>query len=319
MDSSDLTAPAGREPGAMAAPESWTPPLTAFCVLCHDVETHLSFYTEILGLTLHRREEGFANFHAREGIAICLWEIGHVGTHLGFGVHGPEALATRSIVCLSLPDHSAVETAHRACVQAGAAVLFPPRPTRHHGFGFLVKDRSEAVWALEARESLDTPSSSPRAPRETAPRCPPSRAAAPGGTSVRRLTLVTTDLDRARRFYAGTLGLEEMQASAGACAFRCAWGVELELLDQAAAPSGIRPAGTEAQRQAHLVMPAFGYDSVDKVDAAHTRLLARGVVLSGPPRIHPWNFYASYFTDPDRNIWEIFAPVRDDVDRALLG
>ncbi len=277
---------------------SWTPPLTAMCVLCADVDAHRDFYTGILGLEVNRREDGFVNFKARDGMAICLWEIGHIHRHLGHPGYPPGAIAAKSIVALPVGAATEIDALAARCRGRGVEVVAGPGLNRHGEYALMILDPNQAVWEIIVA---------------------PEAVAATGGSNARRLTLIADDLAATRRFFSERIELEEARNPAQACVYACERGAELELLARHALPGRIGAQLTQDQHRAHLVMGAFGFVDTAKVDALYHRLVARDVPFSGPPVVHEWKFHACYFTDPDANIWEIYAPVRADIGTQLLG
>lgn len=275
---------------------TWSPPLTAMCVLPLDVDAHRAFYTDVLGLTVNRREEGFVNFKARDGMAICLWEIGHINEHLGYPGHGADAIATKSIVMLPVASREAVDSAARA---PGAEVIAAPGINRHGEYATILRDPNRAAWEIVA--------------------APEHVAAGTPGSNARRLTLLSDDLAAARGFYGGKLELAARREDKGFTVYETTRCPELEILARAAAPGALATPLTAAQHAAHVVMGAFGYADTDKVHEVHRRLGARGVSFSGEPIVHAWKFLAGYFVDTDATIWEVFSPVRADVGKNLLG
>ena len=275
---------------------SWTPPLTAMCVLGLDVDAHRAFYTDVLGLTVNRREDGFVNFKARDGMAICIWEIGHIHAHLGYPTHGPEALATKSIVMLPVDSRAAVDAVART---QGVEVIAAPGINRHGEYATLLRGPDAAAWEIVA------------APEHT--------VAGQAGSNARRLTLLSDDLATARDFYAGTLDLTVARSGAAFTVYATARCPELEILARDAAPGALATPLTPVQRAAHHVMGAFGYAETGDVFDVYRRLSARGARFSGEPIVHTWKFLAGYFVDTDATIWEVFSPVRADVGKNLLG
>jgi catechol 2,3-dioxygenase-like lactoylglutathione lyase family enzyme len=275
---------------------TWTPPLTAMCVLGQDVDAHRAFYTEILGLTVNRREEGFVNFKARDGMAICVWEIGHIHTHLGYATHDGAAVATKSIVMLPVASRAEVEAAARA---PGVEVVAAPGMNRHREYATILRGPDGASWEIVA--------------------APEHAAGDQVGSNARRLTLICDDLAASRDFYASKLELAVTRTDPAFSVYATTRCPELEILARAAAPGALAAPLTPAQRAAHLVMGAFGYAETADVHAVHRRLAPRGVTFSGEPIVHAWKFLAGYFVDPDATIWEVFSPVRADVGKNLLG
>lgn len=275
------------------------PPLTAMCVLCADVDAHRDFYTDILGLAVNRREDGFVNFKARDGMAICLWEIGHIHRHLGYPVHAPSAIVAKSIVALPVGSAADVDALAGRCRARHVEIVAGPGVNRHGEYALMIADPNRALWEIVVAPQAVNPDAA--------------------GSNARRLTLIADDLAATRRFFGERVELVETRATPRLCVYACERGAELELLARDALPGRLGAALNLEQRRAHLVMGAFGYVDTAKVDALYHRLSARGVPFSGPAVVHAWKFHACYFTDPDANIWEIYAPVRADIGTQLLG
>lgn len=102
------------------------------------------------------------------------------------------------------------------------------------------------------------------------------------------------DLERATRFYAGTLGLKLRHADAehGYASFD-AGPVGLGI---AAVPAGAPEAGLVGRHT------GIGLGVPDLEDA-HRELLERGVRFTQPPQRQPWGGYLALFADPDGNVF----------------
>jgi catechol 2,3-dioxygenase-like lactoylglutathione lyase family enzyme len=94
---------------------------TAFCILPQKLDDHLSFYTDVLGLKVIRRDEGFVRFNTTPAI-ICLWEIGHIHKHLGFADPGP-VVASKSIIFLDVPTAAEADRISRGCWEMGLSPM----------------------------------------------------------------------------------------------------------------------------------------------------------------------------------------------------
>ena len=117
------------------------------------------------------------------------------------------------------------------------------------------------------------------------------------------IALFVADLQRALVFYRDRLGLQVKRLDTGFAEF---WleGATLALWEEA----DVRRAlglGNAARRGPHA-MVAIRLETPEAVDALHAELAARGVTFRGPPRTHPWNAHAAYFSDPDDNLWELY-------------
>lgn len=248
---------------------------TAFCILPQNLEDHLSFYTEVLGLRVIRRDEGFARFNTTPAI-ICLWEIGHIHKHLGFADPGPNVAASKSMVFLDVPTRAEADRIAAGCRARGLS------PTDNSENGFVVRDPNQNYWTVTV---------------------------SPGAheAQVRRYGVLAEDFAASQRFYRDVMNLQPLESTPNTARFAVSPDAAIEVIRRDSLP-GIAPL-TEVQRRAHLTMPALGYRRCAEVDAAAARLREGGARMTADPSVHEWNFYVAYFTDPDANIWEIFTPL----------
>ena len=124
---------------------------------------------------------------------------------------------------------------------------------------------------------------------------------------LRRLTdigLFVADLERAVGFYGETLGFELKRRDIGFAEFHTD-GVGLALWEVADVTAALELA--ETPRQGLTAMVAVRVETAEAVDALHDALAARGVTIVQAPTTHAWNARTTYFSDPDGNLWEIYA------------
>ena len=116
--------------------------------------------------------------------------------------------------------------------------------------------------------------------------------------------LFVSDLDRALAFYAETLGFELKRRDIGFAEFRTN-GVGLALWEVSDVTQALELA--ETPRQGLSAMVAVRVQTAADVDALHDALVAKGVHIVQAPTTHSWNARTTYFSDPDGNLWEIYA------------
>ena len=124
---------------------------------------------------------------------------------------------------------------------------------------------------------------------------------------LRNLTdigLFVADLERAMAFYGETLGFELKRHDFGFAEFHTN-GVGLALWEVSDVTRALALADTP--RQGLSAMVAVRVETADAVDALHDELASKGVRIVQPPTTHPWNARTTYFSDPDDNLWEIYA------------
>ena len=132
---------------------------------------------------------------------------------------------------------------------------------------------------------------------------------------LRKLTdigLFVSDMERAVAFYGETLGFALKRRDIGFAEFRTE-GVGLALWEVSDVTAALALA--EAPRQGITAMVAVRVETADAVDTLHDELAAKGVTIVQAPTTHAWNARTAYFSDPDGNLWEIYAWV--DAPRTL--
>ena len=125
--------------------------------------------------------------------------------------------------------------------------------------------------------------------------------------ALRNLTdigLFVSDLERAIAFYGETLGFALKRRDIGFAEFRTN-GVGLALWEVSDVTHALELEKTP--RQGLSAMVAVRVETADAVDALHDELAAKGVTIVQPPTTHAWNARTTYFSDPDGNLWEIYA------------
>ena len=132
---------------------------------------------------------------------------------------------------------------------------------------------------------------------------------------LRNLTdigLFVSNMERALAFYGETLGFELKRRDIGFAEFRTE-GVGLAIWEVPDVTQAL--ALVETPRQGLSAMVAVRVETADAVDALHDELAAKGVAIVQAPTTHAWNARTTYFSDPDGNLWEIYAWV--DAPRTL--
>ena len=133
--------------------------------------------------------------------------------------------------------------------------------------------------------------------------------------ALRNLTdvaLFVANLERAIAFYGETLGFELKRRDVGFAEFQTN-GVGLALWEVSDVTTALGLA--ETSRQGLPTMVAVRVEAPASVDALYNELAAKGVTVVQAPTTHAWNARTTYFSDPDGNLWEIYAWV--DAPRTL--
>ena len=106
------------------------------------------------------------------------------------------------------------------------------------------------------------------------------------------MTFCVSDLERAKRFYGETLGLEKKYEYASYVGFECG-GVEI----------GLAPKLEPGQKMGPLSPPVEFL--VDDVEKTYNELKQKGVVFTKELHEEPWGGRQATFADPDGNVLEI--------------
>ena len=114
------------------------------------------------------------------------------------------------------------------------------------------------------------------------------------------------DIERSVRFYQEKLGFSLRTRAEGFADFTT-HHVALALweLKHIAAHVGI--SDKVSGPGVHKAVAAIELATPAEIDAVYAELQARGVVFVAPPKDYPWEARCIYFTDPDNNLWEIYA------------
>lgn len=129
------------------------------------------------------------------------------------------------------------------------------------------------------------------------------------------ICLTVRDLDRAVAFYRDKLDFRPRRSAPGFADFK-ADKVTLALwqIGHIEEHVGYRDAGPGPSGHVHKVMVALEVPARADVDRVYQTLLQKGVEFSGPPKEYMWNAYCCYFSDPESNLWEIYAWTGEGAD-----
>jgi catechol 2,3-dioxygenase-like lactoylglutathione lyase family enzyme len=124
-------------------------PVAAICLLCHDLEALLPFYTERMGFHVRRRDSSsFVQFWSRGGVNLCLWEIGHVVRHIGFE-QWPRGDTTGKIACtVRVGSRAEIDRVHRELTQRGVPMPHAPRVYPWNTYSFYFSDPDGNCWEI---------------------------------------------------------------------------------------------------------------------------------------------------------------------------
>jgi len=121
------------------------------------------------------------------------------------------------------------------------------------------------------------------------------------------------DLETSVAFYRDKIGLKLRRSQEGFADF-VSGNITLALwqLDHIKEHTGLT--GHHGDTETRKVMTAIQVPSVEVVDEIFHVLTNKGVAFTGAPKAYLWNAYCCYFSDPDGNLWEIYAWVGDGAE-----
>lgn len=270
--------------------------LSALCILCQDADRVLPFYRDILGLIPDRAEESFYSLTGPTGKAtLCLWEIGHVARNSVFEEYSSEVIPSKYMISAAVPSVNDVDDIRTKIASTGVHIL--PSTAKVAGATKLhFVDASGVIWHIFADETSDGP------------------------ISVDRITLLCQDLSKSREFYEKKVGFRSDTAIKTQVVYSTGGDTQLAIWDVASAAQDLglpRLVDQSAIWAGHTGMIALSYDTVEQMEAQFRFLQKRGVTFSEKPAHFQWDFTASYFCDPDQNIWELYTIPKNLEDRML--
>ena len=138
--------------------------------------------------------------------------------------------------------------------------------------------------------------------------------------ALSRITLICHNLGQTKAFYENSLGFPSANLSDGQVIYPNVDNTELSLWDANSAAAELNlPEITKqfAVWSAHTAMLAYGFDSLEKLEELYEDLTQMGVDFDHRPAYFDWDFNASYFRDPENNIWELFEHPDNIAERML--
>jgi catechol 2,3-dioxygenase-like lactoylglutathione lyase family enzyme len=121
-------------------------PIDAICLLCHDVDKLLPFYTGAMGLQVRHREESFVQFRKSHGLNLCLREIGLINKHIGYNAWPQEDHSAKILIAVRLASTEAVNEAYIRFKGNGVPVLAAPKEYRWGAYAFYFADPDGNCW-----------------------------------------------------------------------------------------------------------------------------------------------------------------------------
>lgn len=124
--------------------------------------------------------------------------------------------------------------------------------------------------------------------------------------AITDICFLVESAERSIDFYTNMLGFKLRRRAEGFADFSGA-GLTLAVWEAGhmsrttGVPNKPSPAGVRKAIAAVEVSPPSAVDEI------YAELNAAGVAVQAPPADYPWNARCIYFTDPDENVWEVYA------------
>lgn len=272
--------------------------ISAFCILCHDADSVLPFYQDVLGYELRRAEESFYAFDKRgSATTLCLWEIGHIAEHTVFETYSPSSIPNKIILSLNLATQQDVDSLYDNLQKENVRLLSSPSKQNDYRFAFI--DPCSMIWEVQINESGNPQAES---------------------IALDRITLICQDLNGTKAFYEEKLCYPSSPEVDGRVTYPAVNNTSLSLWDYNSA-AGALGLPTLKQQQpawtAHTAMLAYAYDHISQLESLHDKLAGSGFTFDHAPAYFDWDFSACYFRDPENNIWELFE-MPQNIDQRML-
>lgn len=123
--------------------------ITDICLLVEDIQRTVDFYTRVLGFTLRRRAEGFADFHS-EGVTLAAWELDHINRHCGVSNMRAPAGAHKACVAVRLPTPADIDAMHQRLLAQGVTFTSAPADYPWNARCAYLTDPDGTVWEIYA-------------------------------------------------------------------------------------------------------------------------------------------------------------------------
>jgi catechol 2,3-dioxygenase-like lactoylglutathione lyase family enzyme len=124
------------------------------------------------------------------------------------------------------------------------------------------------------------------------------------------ICMTCNNLEESVAFYRDKIGLKLRRSQEGFADFMSE-SVTLALwqLDHLKEHAGVD--GHAGDKKTRKTMVAVEVPTRKAVDEIYNDLIAKDVPFTGPPADFKWNAYCCYFSDPDGNLWEVYAWIGD--------
>lgn len=127
-----------------------------------------------------------------------------------------------------------------------------------------------------------------------------------GMPAITDFCFLVENVERSVAFYRDKLGFKLRTRAEGFADFTTEHvALALWEIDHIAATTGI--SNKRSGPGVHKAVAAIEVVRPEQIDELYQQLVEQGVSFVSPPKDYPWRARCVYFTDPDDNLWEIYA------------
>ena len=121
--------------------------ISGCCLLVDDLERSAAFYTQRVGLVLHRKAYGFAQYEPRRGVHLSTWQIDYFCEHVGLPrqVHRASHKAMPGVLMGSAAE---VDAAYAELKSRGVTFAKQPQLYPWNAYACYFADPDGNIWEL---------------------------------------------------------------------------------------------------------------------------------------------------------------------------
>jgi catechol 2,3-dioxygenase-like lactoylglutathione lyase family enzyme len=121
--------------------------ITGCCLLVDDLQRSVDFYTGKLGLVLHRKAYGFAQYEPRRNVHLSTWQVDYFCDEVGLPRQAYRAL-NKAMPGVLLSSAAEVDAAYAELKGRGVAFAKPPQTYPWNAYACYFDDPDGNIWEL---------------------------------------------------------------------------------------------------------------------------------------------------------------------------
>jgi catechol 2,3-dioxygenase-like lactoylglutathione lyase family enzyme len=121
--------------------------ISGCCLLIDDLDRSVAFYTDKMGLVLHRKAYGFAQYEPRRGVHLSTWQIDYFCEHVGLPRQVHHALH-KAMPCVLMSSAAEVDAAYKELSSRGVKFASVPALYPWNAYACYFDDPDGNIWEL---------------------------------------------------------------------------------------------------------------------------------------------------------------------------